>query len=172
VMTRLCLASIAVLSTLAVVPYAVEAQKAPKKGALPKANQVYVKIILPLDPAKRDKDRLVVESWIAEELKKRGQTKFTAATGWVRLADKRELAEVWDGRVNDELWCSVDGRISRRADGAIKVLLSGSFIVTVSLTDEPGSRAIAAGEKPKTEHAPPYMPILIGPPPEEPAAPK
>ena len=80
-MTRLFLASIAVVSALAVVPDAVKAQKAtPKKGALPKSNQVYVKIILPTDPATRDKDRPVVESWIAEQFKKRGQSKFTAAT--------------------------------------------------------------------------------------------
>ena len=88
-MTRLFLASIAVVSALAVVPYAGEAQKpTPKKGALPKSNQVYVKIILPTDPATRDKDRPVVESWIAEQLKKRGQSKFTAATAWVPLAVK------------------------------------------------------------------------------------
>ena len=66
-MTRLFLASIAVASALAVVPDAVEAQKpTPKKGALPKSNQVYVKIIWPTDPATRDTDRPVVESWIAE----------------------------------------------------------------------------------------------------------
>ncbi len=85
-MARLFLASIAVVSALAVVPYAVKAQKpTQKKGALPESNQVYVKIILPTDPAVRDKDRPVVESWIAERLKKRGQSKFTAATGWVPL---------------------------------------------------------------------------------------
>ena len=103
-MPRLFLASIAVVSALAVVPYAVEAQKpTPKKGALPKSNQVYVKIILPTDPATRDKDRPVVESWVAEQLKKRGQTKFTAATAWVPLAVKGEKFElpttVWDGRL-------------------------------------------------------------------------
>ena len=74
-MTRLFLASIALVSALAVVPYAVKAQKAtPKKGTLPKSNQVYVKIILPTDPATRETDRPVVESWIAEQLKKRGQS--------------------------------------------------------------------------------------------------
>ena len=101
-MTRFFLASIAVVSVLAVVPYAVEAQKpTPKKGALPKSNQVYVKIIWPTDPANRDKDRPVVESWIAEQLKKRGQAKFTAATAWVPLTDKGEKwandSGVWNG---------------------------------------------------------------------------
>src|ERR1700688_1786557 len=98
-MTRLFLALIAIVSALAVGPYAVEAQKpTPKKGALPKSNQVYVKIIWPADPATRDKDRPAVESWIAEQLKKRGQSKFTAATAWVTLVDERvECTPVWDG---------------------------------------------------------------------------
>jgi hypothetical protein len=100
-MTRLFLASIAVASVLAVVPYAGEAQKpTPKKDALPKSNQVYVKIIWPIDPATRDKDRPVVESWIAEQLKKRGQTKFTAVTAWVPLAVKGEKSKpVWVGNL-------------------------------------------------------------------------
>src|SRR5260370_19995033 len=150
-MTRLFLASIAVVSALAVVPYAVEAQKPTrKKGALPKSNHVYVKIILPTDPATRDKDRPVVESWIAEQLKKRGRSKFTAATGWVPLVEKRfESTPEWDGRLDDKQCnCPVDGDIPGRADGRIKVLLKGwapfGAGVTVSLKDEPGSREIAA----------------------------
>ena len=146
-MTRLFLASIAVVSVLAVVPHAVKAQKpTPKKGALPKFNQVYVKIILPTDPATRDKDQPVVESWIAEQLKKRGQSKFTAATAWVPLAGKLdEATSVWDGNG----WgCPVAGDIPERAAGRIKVLLEGwapfGARVTVSLADEPGNRAIAA----------------------------
>ena len=173
-MTRLFLASIAVVSALAVVPYAVKAQKpTPKKGALPKSNQVYVKIILPIDPATRGKDQPVVESWIAEQLKKRGQSKFTAATGWVPLAGKwDEATSVWDGKG----WgCPVSGDIPERANGRIKVLLQGwtpgGDKVTVSLKDEPGSRAIAAVERAKTEQGLPYVAVLIGPPPEKPAAP-
>ena len=176
-MTRLFLASIAVASALAVVPYAADAQKAtPKKGALPKFNQVYVKIILP-DPATRDKDRPVVESWIAEQLKKRGQSKFTAATGWVPLAGKwDEATSVWNGRLdNKQCNCPVAGDIPERADGRIKVLLYGwaPFYVgvTVSLKDEPGSREIAAVEQAKTEQGLPYVAVLIGPPPEKLAAP-
>jgi hypothetical protein len=173
-MTRLFLASIAVVSVLAVVPYAVEAQKAtPKKGALPKFNQVYVKIILPTDPATRDKDRPVVESWIAEQLKKRGQSKFTAATGWVPLDVKGEEAtSVWDGRLDEKHCnCPVFADIPQRADGRIKVFLNGwapvpGHGVTVSLTDEPGSREIAAVERSKTEQGLPYVAVLIGPPPE------
>jgi hypothetical protein len=177
-MTRLFLASIAVVSALAVVPYAVKAQKpTPKRGALPKSNQVYVKIILPTDPATRDKDRPVVESWIAEQLKKRGQSKFTAATAWVPLDVKRfESTGVWDATLDGKGWgCPVSGQIAGRADGRIKVLLRGwdpgGSSVTVSLRDEPGNRAIAAVEEAKTEEGMPYVAVLIGPPPEKPAAP-
>jgi hypothetical protein len=184
-MTRLFMASIAVVSALAVVPYAVKAQKPPpKKDAMPKSNQVYVKIILPIDPAKRDKDLPVVESWIAEQLKKIGQTKFTAATAWVPLAgkgDKFEFPkEVWDGNLKGmQSQCPVLGNIVERADGRVTVRLRGwgpiGDTVTVSLTDDPGSREIAAGEylDPETEQRRPfaYVAVLIGPPPEKPAAP-
>ena len=64
-MTRQLL--VLIVGTLALVPYAMKAQEpTPKKAAQPKSNQVYVKIIMPTDPADRDKDRPVVESWIAE----------------------------------------------------------------------------------------------------------
>jgi hypothetical protein len=177
-MARLFLASIAVVSALAVVPCAVEAQKpTPKKGALPQSNQVYVKIILPTDPATRDKDRPVVESWIAEQLKKRGQSKFTAATGWVPLdLSPLTATSVWDGKLDDKQRnCPVFADIPERADGRIKVLIEGwgpvPAGVTVSLTDEPGSREIAAVEGAKTEQGLPYVAVLIGPPPEKPTAP-
>lgn len=172
-MTRLFLASIAVVNALAVVSYAVKAQDTPKKGALPESNQVYVKIIWPTDPATRDKDRPVVESWIAEQLKKRGQSKFTAATAWVPVADKGEKST----HVSTLDWwgCPVAGQITERADGRIKVRLlgwhPGGAEVIVSLTDEPGSREIAAVEEVKTKQGLPYVAVLIGPPPEKPAAP-
>lgn len=176
-MARLFLASIAVVSALAVVPFTVEAQKAtPKKDALPKSNQVYVKIIMPSDPVKREKDQLVVESWIAEHIKNRGQSKFTAATAWVPLTGKEEylgkqFTRVWNGTLHGENWgCPTSGYIVERADGRIKVLLwgwgPGGDEEFVSLTDEPGSRAIAAAEHPKTEDGVPYVAVFIGPPPE------
>jgi hypothetical protein len=43
--------------------------------------------------------------------------------------------------------------------------------VTVSLPDEPGSREIAAVEQAEEEQGVPYVAVLIGPPPENPAAP-
>jgi hypothetical protein len=174
VMTRFFLASIAVVSALAVIPYAVIAQKeTPKTVAAPKSNQVYVKIIMPTDPADRDKDRPVVESWIAEDLKKLGQAKFTAVTRWVPLdLSPFEATDVWDGgKLGDILYCPVGADIPDRAEGRIKVLLigwhPGGAEVTVSLRDEPGSRASAAVEEAKTEQGLPYVAVLIGPPPEK-----
>jgi hypothetical protein len=176
-MARLFLASTAVVSALAMFPFAVEAQKpTPKKDALPKSNQVYVKIIMPFEPAKRDKDQLVVESWIAEHIMKRGQSKFTAATAWVPLTDKEEymgrrFTRVWNGTLDGEYWgCPTTGQIVERADGRIKVLLwgwgPGGDQEFVSLTDEPGSRAVAAAKHPKKKDGVPYVAVLIGPPPE------
>jgi hypothetical protein len=181
-MTRFFLASITVVCALAVVPYAQEVEKpTPQKGSLPKSNRVYVKIIWPTEPANRDKDRPIVESWIVEQLKKRGQTKFTAATAWVPLTDKEEyrgerFTRVWIGTLDGEgCACPVSGQIVERADGRIKVRLNGwrpgPTPVTVSLTDEPGSREIAAVEQMKTEQGFPYVAVLVGPP-EDPAAPK
>ncbi len=175
-MTRQLL--VLIVGTLALVPYAMKAQEpTPKKAAQPKSNQVYVKIIMPTDPADRDKDRPVVESWIAEDLKKRGQAKFTAVTEWVPLdLSPFEATSVWDG-VGDRSYCPVGADIPERAEGRIKVLLSGwhpgGAFVTASLTDEPGSRAIAAVEQSKDQYKDqkgmPYVAVLIGPPPENPA---
>ncbi len=176
-MTRPFLASIAVFSALAVVPCAGETQKPePKQGALPKSNRVYVKVILPGDLATRDTDRPVVESWIAEQLKKRGQAKFTAATAWVPLVYQRDEGTPVDVTVDGKAWgCGVTGDIPERADGRIKVVLGGwspgYAKAVVTLTDEPGSRAIAPVEELKTEQGMPYVAVLIGPPPENPAAP-
>lgn len=71
--------------------------------------------------------------------------------------------------------CPVDGHIAERADGRIQVLLRGwdpgGSSVTVSLKDEPGSRKIAAVEETKRNEGLPYVAVLIGPPPENPAPP-
>jgi hypothetical protein len=50
-------------------------------------------------------------------------------------------------------------------------LSPGYASAVVTLTDEPGSRAIAPFEEFKTEQGMPYVAVLIGPPPESPAAP-
>jgi len=82
---------------------------------------------------------------------------------------------VWDGRLDEKTWgCPVSGQIAERAEGRIKVFLSGwspvGADVTVSLKDEAGSRAIAAVEQAETEQGLPYVAVLIGPAPEKPAA--
>jgi hypothetical protein len=174
-MTRQLL--VLIVSTLILVPYAMKAEEpTPKKAAQPKSNQVYVKIIMPTDPADRDQDRPVVESWIAEDLKKRGQAEFTAVTEWVPLdPSPLEATDVWDGgKLGDILHCPVGADIPERAKGRIKVHLSGwnpgGAFATVSLRDEPGSRAISAVEYYKSEQGMAYVAVLIGPPPEKPAA--
>ena len=175
-MTRQLL--VLIVSALTLVPYAMKAEEpTPKKASQPQFNQVYVKIIMPTAPADRDQDHPVVESWIADDLKKLGQARFTAVTGWVPLdLSPFEATHVWDGaKPGNILYCPVGADIPDRAKGRIKVLLKGwdpgGAYVTVSLTDEPGSRGIAAVEKLKTEQGMPYVAVLIGPPPEKPAAP-
>ena len=173
-MTRQLL--VLIVGTLAMVPYAMKAQEpTPKNAAQPSSNQVYVKIIMPTDPADRDKDRPVVESWIAEDLKKRGQAKFTAVTEWVLLdSSPFGATDVWDGVLGDRSHCPVGADIPERAEGRIKVLLvgwhPGGARVTASLADEPGSRAIAAVEQAKDQYKDqkgmPYVAVLISPPPE------
>lgn len=171
-----------IFSTLILVPCATQAKEpTPKKTAQPKSNQVYVKIIMPTDPMDHDKDRPVVESWIAEDLKKLGQARFTAVTGWVPLeldpfTGTLVRDSVWNGGELVDIWCCpVGADIPERAEGRIKILLSGwgpgGAHVTVSLTDEPGTRAIAAVEQFKMKQGMPYVAVLIGPPPEKPAAP-
>lgn len=174
-MTRQLL--VLIVSALILVPCAAKAEEpTPKKAAQPRPNQVYVKLIMPADPADRDQDRPVVESWIAEDLKKRGQAKFTAVTEWVPLdLSPFESTHVWGGEKRDELYCPVGADIRDRSEGQIKVFLigwsPGGANVTVSLTDEPGSRVIAAVEEYKSDQGMPYVAVFIGPPPEKPAAP-
>lgn len=169
-MTRRLLALI--VCTLILVPHAMKAEEpTPKKAAQPKSNQVYVKIILPSDLAAHDKERPVVESWIAEQIEKRGESKFTAATAWVPLIETGKSfgdpTLVWEGG------CRVYADIAERKDGRIKVFLDGWVPypagVTVSLADEPGSREIVAAETVRTEQGAPYVVVLICPPPEKPA---
>jgi hypothetical protein len=175
-MTRQALVSI--VGTLVLVPCAVKAEEpTPKNVAQPEFNRVYVKLVMPTAPADGDRDRPAIESWIAEELEKRGQAEFTAVTGWVSLdPGPFEATHVWDGgKLGDVLHCGVGADIPERAKGRIKVHLvgwhPGGAFLTVSLRDEPGRRAIAAVEEMQTEHGMPYVAVLIGPPPGKPAAP-
>ena len=166
-----------IVSMLILVPCALNAvEPTPKKAAQPRLNQVYVKVIMPADPADRDKDRPVVESWIAEDLKKLGQAKFTAVTGWVPLnLSPLESTDVWNGELGKQSYCPVGADIERAKGPIIKVHLSGwspggAFLI-VPLKDEPGSRVIAAVKDIKSEQGMPYVAAFIGPPPQKTAAP-
>jgi hypothetical protein len=168
---------VSIVSTFILVPCAVKADEPTRKKAdQSEYNQVYVKIIMPTDPADRDESRPVVESWIAENLKKRGQTRLTAVTGWVPLdPSPLEATDVWDGVLGQQSYCPVGADIPDRTAGRIKIFLSGwspvGAYVTVLLKDEPGSRAIAAVKDLKSEQGVPYVAVLIGPPPQKNVAP-
>ena len=170
-MTRKSLALI--VCTLVLVHYSVNAQNsAPKKVAQSRSNQVYVKILLPTADAARDKNRPVVESWIAKEIGKPVAAKYNAVTPWVPIVDTGDPIEdptlVWEGG------CLVHAEITERKGGRIKLLLDGwlpfSTEMTVLLADEPGSRAIAAAEKARGKQGAPYVAVLVCPPPGRTAA--
>ena len=168
-----------IISTLTLLPIAVfseamvravQAEEATTKNvAQEKFNQVYVKLIMPTDPAGGDKNQHVVESWIAEDLKKRGQTKFVAITDWVLLFETGgELEDptlIWEGG------CRVHADISKRKNGRIKIFLDGwapfSTGVTVSMADEPGNRAIEPVKQLKDDNGMPYVAVHISPPAKE-----
>lgn len=163
------------MGTLTLANIAVRAEEpTPEKAAQSECNQVYVKIIMPVDPADDQTDRPVVESWIAEDLEKRGQVKFTAVTRWVPLdLFPFEATDVWrGGKLDNALYCPVSADIPDRAEGRIEVFLigwsPGGADVTVSMNDEPGRRAIASVDEMKTEQGTPYVAVLIGPPIEKP----
>jgi len=164
-----------IVSTLVTVPCAVRAEEpTPGEAIQPKSNQVLVKIIMPTAPADHDQDPQVVESWIAENLKKLGQAKFTAVTGWVPLnLSPLESTDVWNGVLGERSYCPVGADIERGKDSNIKVHLSGwspgGAFLTVPLRDEPGSRVIAAVKELQSEQGMPYVAVLIGPPTEKPA---
>jgi hypothetical protein len=154
-MTRHFLVSIAVVSVLAAIPDAVIAQKeTPKTVAAPESNQVYVKIIMPTDSADRDRDRSVGESWIAEDLKKRGQSKFTAVTEWVPLdLSPLEATHVWDGaKLGEILYCPVGADIPDRAKGRIKVTFPASMLFEPKSSPVSGGCAMPAPSRP-------YLPV-------------
>ncbi len=101
------------VSILLLFPTALNAvEPTSKNDDQPRLNHIYVKVIMPAAPADRDQDRLIVESWIAADLKKRGQATFTAVTGWVPL-DLTPLAvtDVWNGVLGKHSYCPVGADI-------------------------------------------------------------
>ena len=127
---------------------------------------------MPTDPVDRDKDRPIVESWIADDLKKRGQTRFTAVTGWVPLGPSfLESTDIWDGVLGQQSYCRVGADIEREKGSMIRVNLSGwhpgGAHVTVPMKDETGGRTIAGVTKFKSEQGMPYVAVFVGPPPQK-----
>ena len=150
------------VSMLILIPCELSAvEPTPKRAAQPRLNQVYVKVIMPADPADRDVDLPDVEAWIAEDLNKLGQTKFTAVTGWVPLnLAPLETTDVWNGELGKHSYCPVSADIERAKAPILKIHLSGwspgGAFSHVSLKDEPGSRVIAAVKDLKSERGMPY----------------
>ncbi|MCA9045188.1 MAG: hypothetical protein KDA69_12755 [Planctomycetaceae bacterium] len=167
-----------VIGTFTLIPLAVKAEDAtPEKAAEPEPYQVYVKVMMPVDPAIGASDQSVVESWIVEELKKRGQKKFVAVTGWVSLGlSPFDATDVWDGgKLDSVLYCPVFADIREREVDHIAIWVigwsPGGADANVSMKYEPGTRAIAAVDEMKTEQGMPYVAFLIGPPAEKPTSP-
>ena len=142
-------------------------------------NQVFVKLIVPDTSINPENDPLV-ESWIAGKLNKLGEKEYFAITDWVPVCDallEDDVVDncVWDGgRLNQIHYCPVSGDISDRKNGQLMVNVSGWLPVagcqaSITLSDEPGSRAIGPlqieGQKPvKIEDPLPYVAVIIAPP--------
>ena len=133
---------------------------------------VYAKIILPVE-SRREGSHLIVESWIAKKLLKRGKSDVRAVTHWVRLAEKGEKnTHVWNAIVDGKGWgCPVVGSVvEHNKDGKIKVELSGwspgvPEIKGQTLAAEIGRRKIAVvdtGEGDESGIA--YIALFVGPP--------
>lgn len=159
----------------------------PASIARQRFNQVFVKVILPVTPRTPMQEGPVVESWVAEQLKKLGEPEYFAVTDWVPVCDG--LLEdddidnrVWSGALvgkNSGTFCPVGGDLPERQDGHVSVLVGGwhpggGHEAKVTLVDEPGTRAVEPvlpysasgkslaipGHKPLA-----YVAVLIGPPP-------
>ncbi len=132
---------------------------------------VYAKIILPMKAPDKGKHP-VVESWIAKDLRKRGETKLRAVTDWVRLGEGGENdALIWMATVDGKYWgCPVEGRVAERtADGKIKVDLSGwspagAEVKGDILAAETGSRGIVTVDTGRIDQdGRAFVALIIGP---------
>ncbi|WP_147866911.1 hypothetical protein [Stieleria maiorica] len=157
----------------------------PKPPTWRQFNQVFVKVIIPVTSHTPKQDGPVVESWVAEELRKLGETECFAVTDWVPVCDgllEDDVVDnrVWDGgRFARTVYCPVGGDIPQRKEGRLLVNVRGwtpgGLEVNIALADEPGSRAVGSVQilvgkerKPmKTEEPIPYVAVIITPPPLE-----
>ena len=157
----------------------------PASIARQRFNQVFVKVIMPVTTRTPKQDGPVVESWVAEQLKKLGEPEYFAVTDWVPvcdglLADDIVDNDVWDGgRIGKTLFCPVGGDIPERENGRVLVSVAGFTPggggANITLPDEPGSRAVGPvrllvgkeGKRIKIEEGLPYVAVIIAPPPRE-----
>lgn len=156
---------------------------APESTMRQQFNQVFVKVILPVTSRTPKHDGPVVESWVAEELKKLGETGYFAVTNWVPVCDaipEDDIVDnrVWDGGLDGKsLYCPVGGDIPERKDGRLLVNVGGwmpvaGYAANITLSDEPGNRAVGAvqilvgseKEPVATEERLPYVAVIIAPP--------
>jgi hypothetical protein len=157
-------------------------QVTPQDAVASEANQVFIKLFLPIKPPAAEKGQRVVESWVAEQLKQRGESEVAAATGWVPLSNEFEMEEwgqcvstnFWDGvMVGQSRDCPMSADICERRNQRLEVGINTyphAIWEKLSLSDEPGSKGIFAGLQPvKDIGRPPkalyYVAVLIGPPP-------
>ena len=112
----------------------------------------------------------VVESWIAKELRKRGEAELRAVTHWVRLAEEgEEVADIWNATVDGKGWgCPVSGRVERTTEGRVRARLSGwspfgAEIKGNPLPAEMGSRRIAVVDTGRgDESSSAYVALFVG----------
>jgi hypothetical protein len=174
-----------VLHTL--TPFAAELSAqdpTPQSIARRNFNQVFVKVIMPVTARTPKQDGPVVEAWVAEQLKKLGESEYFAVTNWVPvcdglLSDDEVDNRVWGGSLGKASFCPVGGDLPERKDGRVLVSVGGwspgaGYEARVTLADEPGTRAVepvlyhsSSGEKRRIQGEKPmaYVAILIGPPP-------
>lgn len=173
-----------VLSTLLAFVAELPAQEhTPESIARRKLNQVFVKVIMPVTKHTPEQDGPVVEAWVADELKRLGESEYFAVTNWVPVCDgllEDDIVDnrVWDGSLGKASFCPVGGDLPERNNGRVLVSVvgwsPGAVEARVSLADEPGTRTVepalslppsadrrlVKGEKPMA-----YVAILITPPP-------
>ncbi len=146
-------------------------------------NQVFVKVIVPVTSRTPKQNGPVVESWVAEELKKLGESEYFAVTDWVPVCDgllEDDIVDnrVWDGRLDGKHpYCPVGGDIPERENGRLLVSVGGwtpgGGEANITLPDEPGSRAVGPvrllvgkeGKRIRIEEGLPYVAVIIAPPP-------
>ncbi len=186
-MRRLSFACLLLFNIIAGIPAELSAQ-APTPGSTARYrfNQVFVKVIVPVNSRAPKEDGPAVESWVAEQLKELGEHEYFAVTDWVPvcdglLADDIIDNDVWDGRLGGKHpYFPVSGDIPERENGRLLVKVAGWLCplggeANITLPDEPGSRAVRPvrllvgkeGERTKIEEGLPYVAVIIAPPPQE-----